>query len=118
MMEGLLVGVLPRPAMLHFEMQSEAEEGTDENNQAKHDDTVEAGIDDNRVDDVARDKEFKSQQNGTTHILSTKTICPNRGASSRGQEKSNRCDGRSNDHDGDTSDLYRGANNFYDLSES
>ena len=71
--------------MLHFEMQGEAEEGADENNQAKDDDAVERGIYDNGVDDVARDKEFESQQNGTTHILSTKTICPNRVASSRGK---------------------------------
>jgi hypothetical protein len=108
--------VLPRPAMLDLEMQEDAEEGADEDDQAKNHDVVEGGIYNNSVNDVASYKELEPEQNRSSHILATKAICLNRAAISP-KEKSNRGNGRSNDHDGDASSLYHGANNVNDLSE-
>ena len=113
----MMIGfVLPRPAMLDLEMQEDAEEGADDDDQAKDHDVVQGGIYNNSVNDVASHKELEPEQNRSSHILATKTVCVNRVAFSP-KEKSNRGDGRSNDHDGDASGLYRGANNFNDLSE-
>jgi hypothetical protein len=117
MMSDVLVGgVLPWPAMLHLEMQGKAEEGADENDQPKDDDAVKSWVDDHGVDDVPRDKEFEPQQNGSTHILAAKTICIYRGDTSH-KEESNHREGGSHYHDYHASGLYRGANDFNDLSE-
>jgi hypothetical protein len=113
----MMIGsVLPRPAMLDLELQGDAEEGADEDDQAKNHDVVQGGIYNNSVNDVASYKELEPEQNGSSHILATKAICPNRVAMPP-KEKSNRGNGRSNDHDGDANGLYHRANNFNDLSE-
>jgi hypothetical protein len=107
--------VLPRPAMLDLEMQEDAEEGTDENDQAKNEDVVQGGIDNDSVNDVASHKKLEPEQNGSAHVLATKAIRANRVAMPP-KEKSNRGNGRSNDHDGDAGGLHRGTNDFNDLS--
>jgi hypothetical protein len=113
----MMIGfVLPRPAMLDLEMQEDAEEGADDDDQAKNLDVVQGGIYNNSVNDVASYKELEPEQNRSSHILATKAVCVNRVAFSP-KEKSNRGYGRSNDHDGDASGLYHGANNFNDLLE-
>ena len=95
--------VLPRPAALDLELQSDAEEGADEDDQAKNDDVVQGGIYNHSVNNVASYKELEPEQNGSSHILATKAICANRVCLLN--EKSNRGNGRSNDHDGDANGL-------------
>jgi hypothetical protein len=108
--------VLPRPTMLDLEMQEDAEEGANDDDHPKDHDVVQGGIYNNGVNDVASYKELKPEKNRSSHILATKAICVNRVAMSP-KEKSNRGNGRSNHHDGDSSSLYHSANNFNDLSE-
>jgi hypothetical protein len=113
----MMIGfVLPWPAMLDLEMQEDAEESADDDDQAKNLNVVQGGIYNNSVNDVASYKELEPEQNRSSHILATKAVCVNRVAFSP-KEKSNRGNGRSNDHDGDASGLYHSANNFNDLLE-
>jgi hypothetical protein len=111
----MMIGfVLPWPAMLDLEMQEDAEESADDDDQAKNLNVVQGGIYNNSVNDVASYKELEPEQNGSSHILATKTICANRVAMPP-KEKSNRGNGRPNDHDGDANGLYHGTNSFNDL---
>jgi hypothetical protein len=112
---GFRLSMLPRPAVLHFQVQGEAKEGADENNQPKDDDTVQGGIYNDGVDNIAGDKEFEPEQNRSSHILATKAIRVNRNATSQ-EEEANHGKGRSNHHDSHTRDLDCRADNFNDLS--
>ena len=108
--------MLPRPAALDLELQGDAEKGAYEDDQAKNEDVVQGRIYNNSVNDVASYKELEPEQNGSSHILATKAICANRVAMPP-EEKANRGNRRSNDHDGDANCLYHCANNFNDLSK-
>ena len=66
--------VLPRPAAFHLELQSHTQERPNENDQSERRDVEDRGIDHDALDDVARDEELESEQDGASHLRAKRAI--------------------------------------------